>query len=231
MKTLLFLALFIPLLCFGQTGKMPPNAIQYLPTLKKLSIDIWPTLKLRSFLGGQVEQETCISPTSKGCWNPKAELKTKREYGFGLGQATIAYDANGNERFNIFKEQKKLDKRLADWKWEDRYDPEKQLIGFVRFSMQSYLMMKFTTASEEDRIAFALSAYNGGTGGVLNDRKLCISTTGCDPSRWFDNVEKYSFKAKIKVQGYGQSFYEINRGYVKNVLKLRRFKYIPFLEK
>ena len=227
-KFLLLLALAMP--CYSAEQPLPQNALTYLPMLKKLAIDIWPKLTLRSFLGGQVEQETCPSLKSKQCWNPKAELKTSREYGFGLGQATVAYDSAGNERFNVWAEQKKLDSRLSDWKWEDRYDPEKQLIGFVRFSKQSYDMMKFTTASEEDKLAFGLSAYNGGVGGVIKDRKLCAATKGCDPTKWFGNVELYSFKAKIKTPGYGQSFYDINRGYVKNVLKIRRFKYIPYLE-
>ena len=72
---------------------------------------------------------------------------------------------------------------------------------------------------EDNRYYFALSAYNGGMGGVLKDRNLCKNTTGCNEDLWFGNVELTSFKSRTKVKGYGQSFYDINRGYVLNVPK------------
>jgi membrane-bound lytic murein transglycosylase MltF len=77
----------------------------------------------------------------------------------------------------------------------------------------------------DDRFAMMFAAYNGGIGGVLSDIKVCESTSGCDPYKWFDNVEKTSLKAKTKVTGYGKSFFDINREYPRNIMFLRNRHY------
>jgi membrane-bound lytic murein transglycosylase MltF len=77
-----------------------------------------------------------------------------------------------------------------------------------------------------DRLACALAAYNGGIGGFRSDRRICANTAGCDPTVWFGNVEHTSAKAKRPASGYGQSFFQINRAYVRNVLITRREKYV-----
>jgi len=74
------------------------------------------------------------------------------------------------------------------------------------------------------------SAYNGGLGGALQDRKLCASVPKCNPNLWFGHVAAHSFKNKTKVHGYGQSFYDINREYVVNVLSKRRVKYAVYFD-
>lgn len=209
----------------------PVNAIAYVPLLKQELNSIWPTHPLPSTTAAQIEQETCVRLTSKGCWNPKTELKTSREYGFGFGQITIAYDAKGKERFNNFNEFKKLSSELGSWKWEDRYNPDYQLKALVIVDKNEYNKIKFPTASPLDRLSFSLSSYNGGFGGVLQDVKLCQVTENCDSTKWFNNVALVSFKQKTKIQGYGQSFFDINRGYVDNIMNKRRTKYIPYLEK
>jgi membrane-bound lytic murein transglycosylase MltF len=45
------------------------------------------------------------------------------------------------------------------------------------------------TASDCDRMAFVLSAYNGGLGWVQKDRKLATSR-GLDASRYWNHVEQ-----------------------------------------
>jgi hypothetical protein len=75
----------------------------------------------------------------------------------------------------------------------------------------------------------AFSAFIGGLGGVLWDRRLCSSVPGCDPNQWFGHVEHHSTKAKAAVAGYGKSFFEINREYVRNVMIVRRPKYAVYL--
>lgn len=189
---------------------------------------VWPDAPTPWTLGGLVEQESCISLTHSKCWNPRAELKTSREYGFGMGQITVAYNADRSERFNKFTELQKQYASLRDWEWSDRYDPAHQLTAVVE--MTHTLWRKVPPAStNDDHWAFTLSSYNGGLGGLLQDRRLCSNTGGCDPTRWFGNIETHSMKSKAPQQQYGgQSWYSINRKHVSNVLNIRRGKYRQF---
>lgn len=217
------LALLTGLLFLAFAGRataadMPPGALKYLPVLVAEQQAHWVDAPMHSALAAQVEQETCTSLKSKRCWNPTTELKTDREYGFGLGQITIT------GRFDNFTEARKLDVSLRDWQWRDRYDPARQLRTMVLMDRGNYRRLTFVENPDE-RLAMAFSAYNGGMGGVLSDRRLCASIAGCDAGRWFGHVEKYSLKAKKASKGYGQSFFEINRGYVRNVMFVRRDKY------
>lgn len=64
-------------------------------------------------------------------------------------------------------------------------------------------------ASECDRWAFALSAYNGGPGWVARDRRLA-SATGADSARWWNATENHSQRA-------AWAFKE-NRAYPRRIL-------------
>lgn len=234
-KNILLLILTGIFLCFiiGDAipqNKIPPNSIQYLPILKQIIERDWPQGTPKCLMAGQVEQETCISLTHKKCWSPTAELKTSREYGFGLGQITLAYDSSGRERFNNFLDVKKIDKRLEKWEWADRYNPNYQLQALVMKNRYNYNLMKGWSADHENKMNFTLNAYNGGLGGLIKDRQLCQTKTNCNPNIWFDNVALYSYKSKNKVSGYGKSFFEINREYVDNIRNKRSAKYTSYLE-
>jgi hypothetical protein len=202
---------------------IPPNAHKYAPLLVQEQEQRWKGSPQPNTMAGQVEQETCISLKSSGCWNPHTELKTSREYGFGLGQVTVT------KSFNAFNEERALDPSLKNWQWNDRFDPRMQLRGLVLKDFQLYRLVQ-GAATDEDRLAFSYAAYNGGMGGVLSDRRVCAATKGCDPSRWFGQVEHTSLKARAAVTGYGQSFFQINRGYVQNILRLRSAKYGNFFK-
>ena len=197
---------------------LPPNALLYLPILVSEYHRNWPDIAIPSTLASQVEQETCISLRSKGCWNPHTELKTSREYGFGLGQITIT------RQFNTFTDVQKLDPTLAAWKFSNRYDPTMQLRALVLKDKQGYQSVK-GSSDEASHLAFTFAAYNGGLGGLLSDRRVCAATPGCNQGVWFGNVEGTSLKAKSAASGYGQSFFQINREYVVNVMTVRRLKY------
>lgn len=219
------LSLLVGLLCAGSVwaaGEIPENAKQHLPTLRTVVEDYWADAPLRSTFAGQVEQETCVSLKHKKCWSPYAELKTDREYGFGLGQITVT------KSFDNFKEAKKLDSSLKNWQWENRYNAEFQLRTLVLTDKFNFGKFAWATDSYE-RMAFALAAYNGGLGGVLSDRRVCSASSSCDPSKWFGQVEHTSKKAKVAVKGYGKSFFEINREYVRNILTVRRHRYITHM--
>ena len=201
--------------------QLTANEQQYLPVLSDNVNIYWPDLKWKSMLGAQVRQETCPSLKSKMCWSPHAELKTSRELGIGLGQITIT------AQFDNFKAAKKLDTTMTNWTWENRYNANYQLRALVLMDKFNY--GKFSWAAEEkDQLAFAFAAYNGGIGGVLSDRSVCRSTRDCDPTRWFGNVEHTSKKAKVAVNGYGNSFFAINRSYVTHITGEYHLRYLPF---
>lgn len=206
---------------------IPELAKIFLPLLVSIQAALWPGAPAPHWMAGQVEQETCQSLTSRMCWSPRAELKTSREYGFGLGQITIAYNSDGSERFNNFNEMKRASKDLSGWQWADRYDPERQLIALV-VKNRGIFNRVTSAATDQDRVAFTLSAYNGGEGGVRKDRMLCKNTKGCDSSRWFGHTERTSSKAKAAFKGYRKSAFQINREYVRNVLGSRQQKYAPW---
>lgn len=200
---------------------IPANAKLYLPILIQEQQKHWSDAPMPSALASQVEQETCPSQTHRMCWSPMAELRTSREYGFGLGQLTVT------SRFNAFAEVTAKHPSLREWAWSDRYNPRMQARALVLKLQDNYAAIK-GTHNDWGRLAMALSAYNGGMGGLSQDRRLCRATPGCDPSRWTGHVERTSYKARIAVSGYGKSFFAINREYVRNVMVVRRPKYDPY---
>lgn len=211
-------------------AQVPPAATKNLPILAQHIRSKWPQYKFPHFIAAQIEQETCISLKSSKCWTSRAELKTKREYGFSFGQFTIAYNADGSERFNAFEDVKKLDRDLRGWDFKDRYDENYGLMAVVVRDRSEHGYVT-GAATELDQAAFAFSAYNGGRGSVLKDRRFCKTQPGCDPNRWFGNVEKYSYKPRTVTKGYGKSFFEINREYVSNILRVRSVKYADLFPK
>lgn len=200
-------------------AELPPKqAFPHLPALQAEIDSHWPDTPGRAVFGAQVEQETCPSLSSKKCWNPRTELKTEREYGFGLGQLTVT------KKFDNFAEARKLHPSLRDWQWQDRFDAARQLRTMVLMDKGAWRRLPFIENSTE-RLAMMFSAYNGGMGWVLADRRVCAATDGCNPDLWFGHVEAHSLKAKIAAKGYGQSFYQINREYVRNIMITRRQRY------
>lgn len=201
---------------------IPQNFMFHKDTLVEVMKRKWPDIPFPSAIAGQIEQETCITLTHKKCWSRFAELKTSRERGVGLGQHTQT------SRFDALAEARGIDADLKEWNWDSPYSAEMQMVGLLAMMKRNYGIFKST--SELDRYAFALAAYNGGIGGIQADRRICRNTKGCDDKLWFGNVENTSLKAKVKVSGYGKSFFEINREYPVNILLKRRQKYKPFID-
>ena len=201
---------------------IPQNFMFHKDTLVEVMKRKWPDIPFPSAIAGQIEQETCITLTHKKCWSRFAELKTSRERGVGLGQHTMT------SRFDALAEARGLDDDLKGWNWDSPYSAEMQMVALLAMMKRNYGIFKST--SELDRYAFALAAYNGGIGGIQADQRICRNTKGCDDKLWFGNVENTSLKAKVKVSGYGKSFFEINREYPVNILLKRRQKYKPFID-
>jgi len=72
-----------------------------------------------------------------------------------------------------------------------------------------WLYDRVSGASECDRWAFTLSAYNGGLGWVRRD-KARASAAGADASKWFGHVDAHSPRAGWAIRE--------NRGYVVRIL-------------
>ncbi|ECB1886224.1 lytic murein transglycosylase [Salmonella enterica] len=225
-------SLIIALLAFAlpvMAKPIPKRAQTHLAELVNLQREIWAAAPMPSFIAGQIEQETCITMDHTYCWNPRAELKTKREHGIGFGQFTRAYNKDGSIRFDVIDDLRRAHPELYNWGWESRYNAAYQLKAIILMDRAIYGRVK-GAASDTDRLAFTLSAYNGGEGGLRQDRRLCANTQGCDPARWKGNVEKTSLKARAPQKGYGKGFFEINREYVTNILDVRRHKYAGHFE-
>jgi hypothetical protein len=173
----------------------------------------------QDYMLAQIETETCVSMHSPTCFTPRAELKTAREYGFGYGQITVTRSMNN------FSMLRRSVPALHNWSWADRFNGKNQVIGLLFMDSSAYNSCKPLMSSSYDAMACAYSAYNGGFGGFRADRRLCSNTKGCDPTKWFGNVERTSLKAKTASHGYGKSFFQINRDYVHGIMTVRNHKY------
>ena len=198
---------------------LPALAAVHLPMLVDAQVRHWPRAPTPWVMAAQVEKETCITLKHARCWSPRAELKTARENGIGLGQITRAYNADGSIRFDKQAELREQHAALRDWTWERRYEPERQTLALVLMNRSEFARFTSLAATQVDVWSMTLAAYNGGTGAVLKDRLLCQRAPSCDPRRWAGHVELHSTKSRKPWNGYGQSAYDINRGYVRRVLQ------------
>lgn len=198
---------------------LPILAYTYLPMLMLVQHAQWPAAPEPWIMAAQIERETCITLKHSRCWSPLAKLETPRELGLGLGQFTRAYNADGSIRFDKQAELRaQFPKQLGRWTWEQRYDPLLQMHGLVLMDRTEHARFTPLAATPRDTWAMSLAAYNGGTGSVMKDRLLCTKAPGCNPRVWAGNVETHSTKSRTKWKGYGQSAYDISRGYVRQVL-------------
>lgn len=211
---------------------IPSVAIQYFPIL---TYEVKHTMNSEmhpSALAAQIEQETCTSLRSKHCWNPRARnFIAGREEGIGLGQVTRTWK-NGSLRFDTLTELKSQDSFLSSWSWEDPYNPRYQLRGLALLDKRCLNHVDKITndgtnkATAQERLAMAFSCYNGGPGGLTSDLLVCkaVREHACDTTKWWGNVELFSKKSRV-ARLYRKSNFEINREYVRNILKVRIKKY------
>nr|WP_293266787.1 transglycosylase SLT domain-containing protein [Neptunomonas sp.] len=94
-------------------------------------------------------------------------------------------------------------------------NPTWALRALARYDFWLYSKLKADTYC--DRWAMTLSAYNGGLGWVLRDKKAA-NAAGDSRWLWWDNVEKYN-------AGRGKSQFRENRGYPRRILRLLTPRY------
>jgi hypothetical protein len=180
----------------------------------------------RYLVASLIDHESCISMTHSKCWDPASRLKSQREEGAGLFQITRAYRADGSLRFDALSElRSKYRKELYELSWQNIYiRPDLQIRAGILKSKENYDLFEKYAANTNEALAFADAAYNGGVSGVNNERRACLMTKGCDPSKWFGHTEKLCLKSKTALYGT-RSACEINRWHVQDVLKVRSHKY------
>lgn len=212
---------------------IPPQAFQYFDTIKDevsehLS-NFYPT-RIHYF-PALIEHESCTSLKSKRCWNPTSRLKSAREEGAGLGQITRAYTKDGRLRMDTLTSlHKAYSRELKDLSWENVYQrPDLQIRAMVLLSKENYNRLNIRDIEPLERIAFTDAAYNGGLGGVNNERRACGLAKNCNPDKWFDNTERYCLKSKAAIYG-DRGPCVINRHHVRDVIYTRMNKYQPYFD-
>lgn len=195
----------------AQPPKLPGKAALLLPQLKEQIDMVWPDLPIRPFPAGIISQESN--------WNPMAKLKTSREFGCGLGQHTIAYNANGTVRFDAIAEMRAIDPSLRGWKVTNCYDIPYQLRATVLKLRINDRDCEATMDNPTESMKCSAAKYNGGAGSVAKRIRQCRATPGCDAGVWEDNLSRMCPQSNVKAAGYGESFCEINSRYPGRVFK------------
>jgi hypothetical protein len=204
---------------------VPARALPLLPVLAAEIDTHWPTVPLRHYLPGLVEHESCITLQHSRCWQPTAQLRTAREEGAGLGQITRAWRPDGTLRFDALAELRAQHPALAELTWQTVYsNPRLQLRALVLQSRGNYTALR-AVADPLQRLAMADAAYNGGLGGLQQERRACGLRTGCDAQQWWGHVELHCLKSRAPLYA-GRSACDINRHHVHDVLRVRAPRYL-----
>lgn len=204
----------------ARAHEVHPRAVQYAPVIKAELQNYWPGIPQREYLPALISHESCISYTHSRCWSPTSRLRTSREEGAGLGQITRAWRADGTERFDALAEMRERHPALRELSWSTIYQrPDLQIRTIVLQSLGNFNALS-PVSDPMERLAMADAAYNGGIAGVRSERRACGMTDGCDPQRWWGNVERICLKSKAPLYG-SRSACDINRHHVKDVLQVR----------
>lgn len=202
----------------------------FIPIIRAQQNELLPDFRSPEYFPALIEHESCISLTHSRCWSPTSRLKSAREEGAGLGQITRAFNPDGSIRFDALQDTKRLDPRgLNELKWDNVYErPDLQIRAMILLVRQNYNRLAPLVRDHAPKLAFTDAAYNGGLGGVMNDRRACAVTPNCDPNQWFGHVERTCTKSVRTL--YGQrSACDINRDHVRDVLTVKMPKFRELL--
>lgn len=207
---------------------VPPQAEQYMPTLKAEVKQFFPDVPKAGYHAALIEHESGCFALKKKCWNPRSELRSAREQGAGLGQITRAYRKDGGLRFDALQEMVDRYPQLKGWAWTNVMDrPDLQMRAVVLMTRDDFKYFERLTPDRMQALLFADAAYNGGRRGVEQERRACHLAPGCDPKAWTGNVERFCMKSKEPIYG-SRSPCDINRHHVHDVLA-RADKYVRWM--
>lgn len=150
-------------------GELPSAARVWQPTVIREARAVWGVSAPASLFGAQIHQESH--------WDASA----RSAYAAGMAQFTAATARD-----------------MARWYPElgpaDAVNPRWAIRALVRYDRRLWSNLA-DTATDCDRWAMTLSAYNGGSGWLTRDRALCRREIACDPSRWWGQVERQTQRA------------------------------------
>lgn len=170
----------------------PQQSLPYKRDVIRYSRVVWGMEAPIPLFAAQIHQESM--------WRPKA----KSAYAAGLTQFT---PDTAEWIVKVFPELGKA----------DVFNPTWAIQAMVRYDL--WLYNRNQGASICDRMAFVLSAYNGGLGWTQRDRKLAAAA-GKDPNRWWGHVEGYSKRAP--------QFIKENRDYPKKIIYQHQKQYLSW---
>jgi hypothetical protein len=204
---------------------IPANAHKYMPILLSEIDRLDPDNKWPHYYGALIEHESCISLTSKKCWDPTSRLKTDVEEGAGLPQLTRTWNKNGTVRFDTLTSlAKSYSDELRELSWDNVYTrPDLQIRAMILLSLENYKKL-YMIEDPWQRLAMSDAAYNGGLSDLKKERMKCGLAAGCDPNIWFDHVENHCVKSTTVYIG-GRNRCQINRHHTRDVLYTRMPKY------
>lgn len=202
----------------------PKAAEQLLPVLRAELASQWPDHPMPHYLGGLLEHESCITLTHPMCWSTTARLRTPREEGCGPMQVTRAWRPDGTLRFDTLADLRRRHASLAEWSWANCYERgDLQMRAAVLFTRE--LFERFGMAADvHNRFGFADVSYNQGPGRTEADRRACSLTKGCDPTRYWEHVEKTCTASRAALYGR-RSPCDISRHHARDVVMARAPRY------
>lgn len=158
-----------------EAALVPPRARPYRRAMLREGRAVWGMGPPVALFGAQIQAESG--------WNPAA----RSAYAAGLSQfIPSTADAMAKKYADLGPQAQPLNPQWAI-RALVRYDHD---IYFGRF------VNAVAPATDCDRWAFTLSGYNGGEGWISRDRSLCSQRAGCDPARWYGNVERYTARSE-----------------------------------
>jgi hypothetical protein len=212
---------------FGQSARAEqphPRAVALAPVLRAEVAQHWADLPWPHYVPGLIEHESCVTLTSSRCWTSSAELRSKREQGVGLGQLTRTFRPDGSTRFDTLADLRAAHPALIELDWSTlRQRPDLQIRALVIQSRMNWFALR---AVEDDvqRLAMTDAAYNGGLAGLQRERRYCGGIAGCNPGKWFGNVERHCLKSRQPLYA-GRSACDINRDHPVDVILRRMPRY------
>ena len=163
---------------------IPRNAYKYQRDIIRNARAVWGLTGPVATFAGQIHQESA--------WREDAQSP----YAGGLAQFTPDTAKWISQTYN--------DELAANTPFE----PQWALRALVRYD--KHLWDRVAGLTECDKMAFVLSAYNGGLGWVNRD-KAKAEAAGQDPEVYWYSVELYN-------AGRGEAFFRENRGYPRRIL-------------